>query len=43
MENIFEYEYMDDEKIVIFLVTKVKGNASLWWVGVQEERRNNNK
>jgi hypothetical protein len=39
MEKLFEYDEMDDEKKVKFVVTKLKGNATLWWDGVQVERR----
>lgn len=43
MENFFEYEEMEQEKRVKFVVTKLKGCATLWWDGVQVERRRNNK
>ena len=43
METLFEYDEMDDEKKVKFVVTKLKGNETLWWDGVQVERRRKNK
>ena len=43
MEKLFDYEEMNDEKKVKFIVTKLKGNAYLWWDGIQEERRRKNK
>jgi hypothetical protein len=43
MEKFFEYEEMDEEKKVKFVVTKLKGHATLWWDGVQAERRKKNK
>eukprot|EP00253_Pinus_taeda_P003119 PITA_03119 len=39
MENFFDYEKLEDEKKVKFVVTKLKGHAALWWDGVQVERR----
>ena len=39
MEKFFDYEEMEEEKKVKFVVTKLKGHASLWWDGVQVERR----
>jgi hypothetical protein len=43
MENLFEYDKMDDEKKMKFVVTKLKGHATLWWDNVQVERRRNKK
>jgi hypothetical protein len=31
MEKYFYYEYVDGEKRVRHVVTKIKGHASLWW------------
>jgi len=39
MEKFFDYEEMEDEKKVKFVVTKLIGHAALWWDGVQAERR----
>ena len=39
MEKFIDYEEMEDEKKVKFVVTKLKGHATLWWDGVQIERR----
>eukprot|EP00253_Pinus_taeda_P016259 PITA_16259 len=39
MEKFFDYEQIEDEKKVNFVVTKLKGHAALWWDGVQAERR----
>eukprot|EP00253_Pinus_taeda_P021287 PITA_21287 len=39
MEKFFDYEELEDEKKVKFAVTKLKGHATLWWDGVQAERR----
>lgn len=43
MENFFEFDEMEQEKKVKFVVTKLKGCATLWWNVVQVERRRNNK
>lgn len=39
MDNFFEYEETDGEKKFKFVVTKLKGQATLWWDGVQGKRR----
>eukprot|EP00253_Pinus_taeda_P029906 PITA_29906 len=39
MEKFFDYEETEDEKKVNFVVTKIKGHATLWWDGVQVERK----
>eukprot|EP00253_Pinus_taeda_P025814 PITA_25814 len=39
MEKFFNYEEIEDEKKVKFVVTKLKGHAVLWWDGVQAERK----
>lgn len=39
MEKLFDCEEMKEEKKVKFVVTKLKGHATLWWDGVQVERR----
>jgi len=37
MEKFFDYEETKDEKKVNFVVTKLKGHATLWWDGVHAE------
>ena len=39
MEKFFDYEEMEEEKKVKFAIMKLKGHATLWWDGVQVERR----
>ena len=39
MEKFFDNEEMEEEKKVKFTITKLKGHATLWWDGVQVERR----
>ena len=39
MKKLFNYEEMEEEKKVKFVVTKLKGHETLWWDGVQVERR----
>ena len=39
MEKFSDYEEMEEEKKVKFVVMKLKGHATLWWDGVQVERR----
>ena len=39
MNKCFDYEEMSEDKKVKFAVTKLKGHATLWWDGVQVERR----
>eukprot|EP00253_Pinus_taeda_P010063 PITA_10063 len=39
MEKFFDYEETKDEEKVNFAVTKLKGHATLWWDGVQAERK----
>ena len=34
MDKFFNYDETDDEWKVKFVVTKLKGHASLWWNGV---------
>ena len=34
MDKFFDYDETDDEKNVKFVVTRLKGHASLWWNGV---------
>ena len=39
MDTFFDYEEMEEGKRLKFVVTKLKGHATLWWDGVQAERR----
>ena len=39
MNKCFDYEEISEDKKVKFVVTKLKGHATLWWDGVQVERR----
>ena len=39
VEIFFDYEETEDEKKVKFDVTKLKGHESIWWDGVQAERK----
>ena len=39
MNKCFDYEEMGEEKRVKFAFTRLKGHATLWWDGVQAERR----
>jgi hypothetical protein len=43
LDKHFDYDEVPNEKKVKFSVTKMKGHALLWWDGVQEERKRNNK
>lgn len=39
MGKYFEYEELDDEKKVKFVVKILKGHATLWWDSVHAERK----
>eukprot|EP00253_Pinus_taeda_P007419 PITA_07419 len=39
MEKFFDYEETKDEKKVNLVVSKLKGHATVWWDGVQAERK----
>eukprot|EP00253_Pinus_taeda_P005469 PITA_05469 len=39
MEKLFDYEQTEDEKKVMFAITKLKCHAGLWWDGVQVEMK----
>lgn len=43
MDKYFEYEEIEEDKKVKFVVTRLKCHASLWWESIQVERRNRNK
>ena len=39
MEKLFEYENTPDNKKVKIAITRLKGNASLWWEHLQTNRQ----
>ena len=43
LDKYFEYNEIEEDKRVTLAVTRLQGNASLWWDSVQEERRRKNK
>ena len=43
LDKYFEYDEVEEDKRIRLDVTRLKGNASLWWDSVQEERRRKNK
>ena len=43
MDKFFNYDEMSKERKVKFTVTRLKGHASLWWNGMQTERRSQGK
>ena len=43
MDKFFDYDETNNNKKIKFAVTRLKGHASLWWNGVQIERRNKGK
>jgi hypothetical protein len=43
MDKYFDYEYVDEEKKVNHVVTRLKVHASLWWDEMQANRRNKGK
>ena len=43
MDKFFDYDETDNERKLKFAFTRLKGHASLWWNGVQIERRNKGK
>ena len=38
MNKHYDFAKVKEDKQVIFVVTRLRGHASLWWDGVQEER-----
>ena len=42
LDKYFEYNEIEEDKRVILAVTRLKGNASLWWDSVKEEIRRKN-
>ena len=43
MEKYFDYEYVDEEKRVRHVVTRIKGHVALWWDEMQDARRSKGK
>eukprot|EP00253_Pinus_taeda_P009358 PITA_09358 len=43
LDKYFENEEISEDKRVIFVATKLKGHAALWWDSVQADRRRMNK
>ena len=43
MNKHFDFAEVKGDMQVIFVVTRLRGHASLWWDGVQEERILKNK
>ena len=43
MNKHFDYVEVKEDMKVRFVVTRLRGHASLWWDGVQEERILKNK
>jgi hypothetical protein len=38
MDKYFEYEEVEDNKKVKFIVTRLKGHVSLWWDNIQDDK-----
>jgi hypothetical protein len=38
MDKYFDYEYVDEEKNVKHVVTRLKGHATLWWDELQADK-----
>jgi hypothetical protein len=43
MEKYFDYEDIEEDKMVKHSVTRLKGHATLWWEELQAEHRSNGK
>lgn len=43
LDKYFEYEEIDEDKRVNFVVTRLKGHATLWWDNMYDERRKQGK
>jgi hypothetical protein len=39
MDKYFDHEYVDEEKKVKHIFTRLKGHATLWWDEMQADRR----
>jgi hypothetical protein len=43
IDKYFDYEYVDEEKKVKHVVTKLKGHPTLWWDELQVDKRSKGK
>jgi hypothetical protein len=43
LDKYFDYEYVDEEKKVKYVVTRLKGHATLWWDELQADRNRKGK
>jgi hypothetical protein len=43
MEKYFNYEVVEEDKMVKNVVTRLKGHVALWWDELQAENRSNGK
>ena len=39
LDTYFDYEYVEEDKRVKHVVTRLKGHATLWWDKLQDDRR----
>jgi hypothetical protein len=42
-DKYFDYEDIDDEKKVKYVVTRLKGHTMLWWEELQADKRSKGK
>jgi hypothetical protein len=38
MDKYFDYEYIEEYKMVKYAVTRLEGHAALWWDELQADR-----
>ena len=43
LDKYFDYKEIDDTKRVKFAMIKLRGHASIWWVGVYFNKRSKGK
>jgi hypothetical protein len=43
MEKYFDYEDIEEDKMVKNAMTRLKGHAAIWWDELQAKRRRNGK
>jgi hypothetical protein len=43
MDKHFNYEYIEEDKMVKHAMTRLKGHTTLWWDEMKDERRRNGK
>jgi hypothetical protein len=43
MEKYFDYEDIEEDKMVMHAITRLKGHAALWWDELQAKHRRNGK